>query len=214
MAAPGVAADAAQPNPLGTQENLIGEQPWTHGTSWGNGHPNAHCGQDDDLPHRQISTTAEDPDGKFEAGGASTGYSDQQTFVLPDLADEDHVGSTDPRDWKTYFHAYPTSDGGAMVQYWHLFAYNALAVGAIGNHGGDWDASIQVQLGPDLKPQQIWFSRHSHDHPGDPMAPGQRRAAKARRHRRASSLTMAVSVTTLRRQVSHASISMRKRSHE
>ena len=38
--------------------------------------------------------------GLVSDGAATTGYSDQQTFVLPDLPDEDHVGSLNPLDWK------------------------------------------------------------------------------------------------------------------
>ena len=89
-----------------------------------------------------------------------------QTFVLPDLPDDARVGSQDPRDWKTYFHAYPTVGGGIMLQYWHLFAHNKLRVVGFGNHGGDWDATIHVQLNPDLTLGRVWFSRHSDDHPG------------------------------------------------
>ncbi|MGN6358919.1 MAG: FIMAH domain-containing protein [Thermomicrobiales bacterium] len=172
--------DVPGANPVGSQQGLLGPQPgvfWTHGASFGAGHPDAHCGQDDTgyshPPHRQITTVATDPDGQVSAGAQTTGYSDQQTFLLPDLPDADHVGSQNPADWVTYFHAYPTVGGGVMLQYWHLFAYNALSVAGFGNHGGDWDATIHVQLGPDLRVQGVWFSRHANDHPGDfiPVGP-------------------------------------------
>jgi hypothetical protein len=153
--------DNVGPNPIGTQ--LLGPDGhslWAAGPNCGSGdtgygHP----------PHRQLTTVAADPDGQFSAGSQTTGYSDQQTFVLTDLADADHVGSTDPRDWKTYFHAYPSADGGIMIQYWHVFAYNEFG-GGFDNHGGDWDASIQVWLKPDLTLKGAWFSRHADDHPG------------------------------------------------
>jgi hypothetical protein len=155
--------DPIGPDPLVTQANLIGP-PWS---------ASAHCGEDDtgygSPPHRDITTIAADPDGQISDGAASTGYSDQQTFVLPDLPDEDHVGSLNPVDWKTYFHAYPTKGGGVMLQYWHLFAYNELGIAGFGDHGGDWDATIHVQLGPDLDVDTVWFSRHGDDHPGTPF---------------------------------------------
>jgi hypothetical protein len=153
--------DDIGPNPLESQANLLGP-PWAGG-------PN--CGEDDSgyshPPHHRLTAIAADPDGQTSAGGATTGYSDQQTFVIPDLDDSVHVGSTDPSEWRTYFHVYPAEDGGVMIQYWHVFAYNELAVGSLGNHGGDWDASIQVKLNRLLELEGVWFSRHDHDHPGD-----------------------------------------------
>lgn len=152
------------PRPLLTQQALLGppytEEAWCGMGDTGYSHP----------PHRRISTVATDPDGQISAGTASTGYSDQQTFVIPDLADSDRVGSLNPRDWKTYFHAYPANDGGVMLQYWHLFAYNQLSVAGLGNHGGDWDTAVQVHLGPDLQVKNVWFSRHADDHPGTSFA--------------------------------------------
>src|SRR5262249_12576349 len=138
------------------------------GALWAGG-PN--CGEDDTgyshPPHRQLTTIAADPDGQFSVGALTTGYSDQQTFVIPDLDDQFRVGSTTPLDWKTYFHVYPGADGGAMIQYWHLVAYNELGVAGIGDHGGDWDASIQVKLSNTLQVEGVWFSRHDRDKPGD-----------------------------------------------
>ena len=158
---PGDVDDRIGPDPIGNQSNLIGP-PWAGG-------PN--CGEDnegfDHPPHRQLTTIATDPDGQVSAGGATTGYSDQQTFVMPDLDDQDRVGSTNPRDWKTYYHVYPAANGGIMIQYWHVFAYNELSFAGIGRHGGDWDASIQVQLDRNLKLVGVWFSRHDNDKPGD-----------------------------------------------
>ena len=150
-----------------TQDSLIG--PLGQNLAWSHGQ---ECGSDDSgyshPPHHRLSTISADPDGQWSVGrAATTGFSDQQTYVLPDLADRYHVGSTDTSEWKTYFHAYPTRGGGVMIQYWHLFAYNELGVGNAGNHGGDWDASIQVQLDHNLLLEGVWFSRHSDDHPGD-----------------------------------------------
>src|SRR5689334_15065998 len=67
--------DVPGANPVGSQQGLLGPQPgvfWTHGASFGAGHPDAHCGQDDTgyshPQHRQITTVATDPDGQVSAG--------------------------------------------------------------------------------------------------------------------------------------------------
>ena len=160
--------DATVLRAIGSQRRLIGP-PWVFGP---------HCGEHDTgyshPPHRRLATIAADPDGQVSAGGATTGYSDQQTYVIPDIADRYRIGSTNPTAWKTYFHAYPTRDGGVMIQYWHFFAYNALAFAGIGNHGGDWDAEIQVQLGKNLSLKRVFFSRHTSDSPGDSYEAGDR----------------------------------------
>jgi hypothetical protein len=149
------------PFPIGKQ--LLGPDELT---LWAGG-PN--CGSGNNTyqhpRHRQLTTIATDPDGQFAAGPLTTGYSDQQTFVLTDLDPFFQAGATNPLDWKTYFHAYPAADGGVMIQYWHVFAFNEFG-GDFDDHGGDWDASIQVWLKPDLTMSGVWFSRHKDDHPG------------------------------------------------
>ncbi len=70
-------------------------------------------------------------------------------------------------DWVTYTHVYPRVGGGVTIQYWHVFAYNGLGAAGVGDHGGDWDATVHVQLGSDLQPEGVILSRHSHDSPGD-----------------------------------------------
>src|SRR5262249_1168561 len=88
-------------------------------------------------------------------------------IFIPDLPNQLRVGSLNPSDWKTYVHVYPSNSGGVIVQYWHCFAYNEFSFLGFGNHGGDWDASIQVRLDTNLMPLGAWYSRHAHDHPGD-----------------------------------------------
>src|SRR6266487_4795167 len=141
------------PNPLGSQAALIGA-PWAHPDAWGPGHDVHHCGDPPD--HRRITTTEPDPES----------YSDQTTFVLPDLPDGDKVGSLDPGDWKSYVHVYPNSFGGVTVQFWHNFAYNGLDFLGFGNHGGDWDGTVHIVLDAALQPLGVIYSRHSDDHPG------------------------------------------------
>lgn len=146
----------AAPFPLGIQANLLGPF-WIHPDSWGTGHTRRHC-DEDNHQHGPITTVAADPDGEGRSG-----YSDQATFYLDDLGGSLRAGSLDPREWVTYFHTYPTAGGGIMIQYWHTFAYNDFDAD---DHGGDWDASIQVQLDRNLVPVTVWFSRHDADKPG------------------------------------------------
>jgi GDSL-like lipase/acylhydrolase family protein len=100
----------------------------------------------------------------------------RETYYLSGLASDDREGSTDPHEWTTYFHAYPTDNGGIMIQYWHLFAFNDFQThgnniaSRIDQHPGDWDAQVQVQLDGDLRPESVWFSRHQHDTTGDQIA--------------------------------------------
>ena len=64
-----------------------------------------------------------------------------------------------------------------MLQYWHLFSFNdyqhrfCFAV-CKDQHGGDWDAQVQVQLNAELQPEGVWFSRHTADHPGNFVGAG------------------------------------------
>lgn len=102
------------------------------------------------------------------------GTKPNQTLYLTTLPDDDNRRGLDTSHWVTYYHVYPTDDGGLMVQYWHFFAYNhqvsdsRVAAGQ-GDHYGDWDASIQVQLDSSMTIEKVWFSRHNNDHPGDPL---------------------------------------------
>jgi hypothetical protein len=92
-----------------------------------------------------------------------------ELFFLHDLPDALQNGCMNPSDWKTYVHVYPNIFGGITIQYWHVFAYNKFDLFGFGNHGGDWDAEIQVVLDGNLNPVKAWFSRHSDDHPGYPF---------------------------------------------
>jgi hypothetical protein len=58
-----------------------------------------------------------------------------RTFFLADVPVEAQKGSVDPRDWTTYFHAYPNDLGGVTIQYWRFYAFNDAA----NDHGGDWE---------------------------------------------------------------------------
>jgi hypothetical protein len=136
------------PMVIGNQMQLIGLtgpiMPWVYG---------AGC-----SPYGALSSIAPDPEN-------SPGHS----FVLEDVIDSVRVGDLNPNNWPTYVHVYPNKWGGITIQYWHAFAYNAFEGGLggfFGNHGGDWDASIQVVLDLNLRPAEVWYSRHAEDKPG------------------------------------------------
>lgn len=145
--------DVPNASPVGSQENLLG-LPWAHPDDWGAGHPTRHCGGAPE--HRRITSIEPDPES----------FGDQTTFALRDVQGNDRLGSLDPADWVTYVHVYPNDTGGITLQYWHLFAYNSLEVIVIGEHGGDWDGTVHVVLGPDLEPLRAVYPRHHEDKPG------------------------------------------------
>jgi hypothetical protein len=137
------------------------------------------------LPFTQLWSAQQDPDSPAFSHdqnkdcyilAAHSARIAHETFDLSTVGGGDQHGSLDPSEWTTYYHVYPAYDGGAVVQYWHLFAYNdyktraGSAVGHCDQHGGDWDASIQVRLDSRLQPVAVYFSRHTEDDPGTPVA--------------------------------------------
>lgn len=79
-----------------------------------------------------------------------------RTFFLEDLSNADRAGSADTRDWVTYVHAYPSTLGGTVVQYWRSYAYND----AGDNHGGDWEG-VQVHVDGQFRPTRMWLLGHT-----------------------------------------------------
>ena len=72
-------------------------------------------------------------------------------------------GSADPRDWVTYVHVYPRTDGDINVQYWFFYAYNQAP--AFFDHDADWE-HITVVVTPAGHPRGVFFAQHSHCNPG------------------------------------------------
>ena len=72
-------------------------------------------------------------------------------------------GSSDPRDWVTYVHVYPRTDGDINVQYWFFYAYNQAP--AFFNHDADWE-HVTVVVSPGGHPRGVFFAQHSHCNPG------------------------------------------------
>jgi hypothetical protein len=80
-------------------------------------------------------------DGKVLSSAGTRSVGKRRTFFLADLPPEERAGSPDPRDWTTYFHAYPNDLGGVTIQYFRFYAFND----ASNDHGGDWEG-IHVVL--------------------------------------------------------------------
>jgi hypothetical protein len=96
-------------------------------------------------------------------GTRSTGK--ERSFFLANVTPDQQRGSSDSREWTTYYHAYPNSAGGITIQYWRFYAYNTGELWGqrvwIGCHGGDWE-SVHIALGPGpgYAPKQLLLLGH------------------------------------------------------
>jgi hypothetical protein len=72
-------------------------------------------------------------------------------------------GSPDPRDWVTYVHVYPRTDGGINVQYWFLYAYNERW--PFFDHDADWE-HVTVLVDANGTPRGAFFAQHRNNNPG------------------------------------------------
>ena len=88
--------------------------------------------------------------GRFQIGGH-------------EFSDAVRAGSSDPRDWVTYVHVYPRTDGGISLQYWFFYTYNDGPL--FFDHEGDWE-HVTVALGPDGAPEAVYFAEHGNNNPG------------------------------------------------
>ncbi len=72
-------------------------------------------------------------------------------------------GSSDPRDWVTYVHVYPRTDGEINIQYWFLYAYNERP--PFFDHDADWE-HVTVVVEPNGRPRGAFFAQHRNNNPG------------------------------------------------
>jgi len=72
-------------------------------------------------------------------------------------------GSSDPRDWVTYVHVYPRTDGDINVQYWFFYAYNQTP--AFFDHDADWE-HVTVEVDPAGRPRAVMYAQHNDNAPG------------------------------------------------
>ena len=76
---------------------------------------------------------------------------------------EVRAGSADPRDWVTYVHVYPRTDGRINVQYWFFYTYNEGPL--FFDHDSDWE-HITVEVEPSGVPRGVYFAQHGNNNPG------------------------------------------------
>lgn len=77
--------------------------------------------------------------------------------------DETRRGSADPGDWTMYGHAYPSRDGGIVLQYWLYFPFNDGPL--VFDHESDWE-HVSVELDADENPRFFVLARHENNAPG------------------------------------------------
>jgi Vacuolar protein sorting-associated protein 62 len=76
-------------------------------------------------------------------------------------------GSGDPRDWVTYVHVYPRTDGGINVQYWFFYPFNDGMV--LFDHEGDWE-HVTVETDAKGRPRALLLAQHGNNRPGVPRS--------------------------------------------
>jgi len=76
---------------------------------------------------------------------------------------EVRAGSADPRDWVTYVHVYPRTDGRINIQYWFFYTYNEGPL--FFDHDSDWE-HVTVDVDPSGVPRGVYFAQHRNNNPG------------------------------------------------
>jgi hypothetical protein len=76
---------------------------------------------------------------------------------------EVRAGSADPRDWVTYVHVYPRTDGGINIQYWFFYTYNEGPL--FFDHDSDWE-HVTIDLDRSGQPHGAYFAQHGNNAPG------------------------------------------------
>lgn len=77
----------------------------------------------------------------------------QRTYYLKDVDTEFKKGSSDSKNWTTYFHSYKNIHNGITIQYWRFYSFNTgFKLSKFDfSHGGDWEC-VQVVLDSLLNP--------------------------------------------------------------
>lgn len=98
----------------------------------------------------------------FDSHGTRS-HDKQRSFFVKSVEGAARKGSSDTRNWTTYYHSYRNGDGGITIQYWRFYSYNTGEILGLrtkfGSHGGDWEA-IHVVLDAGFKPTLARFLGH------------------------------------------------------
>jgi hypothetical protein len=73
------------------------------------------------------------------------------------------MGSSEPRDWVTYVHVYPRTDGDINIQYWFFYPFNDGR--GLFDHEGDWE-HVTVQTDWAGRARTISLAQHRNTRPG------------------------------------------------
>lgn len=86
----------------------------------------------------------------------------QRTYYLQDVDSGFKAGSSNTKEWITYFHAYKNINSGITVQYWRFYSFNTgfKKYNLDFSHGGDWE-SVQVVLDSTLNPVAVDLLGHT-----------------------------------------------------
>jgi hypothetical protein len=79
------------------------------------------------------------------------------------FSEEVRSGSLDPRDWVTYVHIYPRTDGDINVQYWFFYPFNDGK--GLFDHEGDWE-HVTVQTDAMGRARSLSLAQHRNTRPG------------------------------------------------
>lgn len=113
------------------------------------------------IPHRRQPACVAS-EGQFDSHGTRS-RDKQRSFFLRLASESPRRGSVDPRNWTTYYHAYPNDGGGVTIQYWRFYAYNTGMIfgfkTSLGSHEGDWEA-IHIVLDARHQPLVARFLGH------------------------------------------------------
>jgi hypothetical protein len=102
-------------------------------------------------------------DGHTYMASGTRSASRSRTFYLTDVPDNVKAGSSNPKEWATYYHVFENTQGGLNIQYWSFYAFNTgkkIGPVTIGSHGGDWEM-VETVLDQNKNPTNVRTTGHT-----------------------------------------------------